>query len=226
MSLSPLYIALLPPKVRNSYSKNSMSHDHYNSYFTQFGLPLHLHIDLAALEKNFYAQSRRLHPDRFAHLPKPAQEAALAASSQLNDAYRTLRNPIARTEYLLALEGIQLEEQSRAATDLAKASGTAKKQVAPPDLLEEAFELNMALEEMKLDPVPNTRADLKAAREKFTAMLAEIQLQLESLWTAWDTAIDADDTPAKDAAKQAMVALLNRRSYVRNLVRDVNTALE
>ena len=200
-------------------------------YFTLFGLPQHLHLDLAALEKTFYAQSRKLHPDRFAAQPAAEQQAALAASSQLNDAYRTLRAPIARTAYLLWLQGIQLEEQSRAATDAAKASGTAKKQVAPPDLLEEAFELNMALEEMRAaqsaqHPDPNTRADIEAAREKFTAMLAEIQQQLEALWSQWDTAVDANDAPAKDAAKLAMVALLNRRSYIRNLVRDVNAALE
>jgi molecular chaperone HscB len=203
-----------------------MSHDGHNNYFTQFSLPLHLHLDLAALEKSFYAQSRKLHPDRFASRPPAEQEAALAASSALNDAYRTLRSPILRTEYLLALEGIQLEEQSRAATDAAKASGIEKKQVAPPDLLEEAFELNMALEEMRLDPDPNTRRDLEAARSKFTAMLAESQTQLELLWTQWDTAVDSDNTSAKDAAKAAMVALLNRRSYIRNLVRDVNAALE
>ena len=195
-------------------------------YFTLFSLPQHLHVDLAALEKTFYAQSRKLHPDRFASQPPEAQQNALAASSQLNDAYRTLRDPILRTEYLLSLQGIQLEEQSRAATDLAKSTNTAKKQVAPPDLLEEAFELNMALEEMKMDPDPNVRADLETARTKFTAMLAETQKQLESLWTSWDTAVDADNAPAKSAAIQAMVALLNRRSYIRNLVRDVNAALD
>ena len=195
-------------------------------FFTIFSLPRKLHLNLSVLEKSFYAQSRKLHPDRFAAKPQVEQDAALAASSALNDAYRTLRDPITRTEYLLSLEGIQLEEQSRAATDLAKSTGTEKKQVAPPDLLEEAFELNMALEEMRLDPDPNTRKDLEAAREKFTAMLAESQSQLESLWTNWDAAIDSNDETAKDTAKQAMVALLNRRSYIRNLVRDVNTALE
>ena len=195
-------------------------------YFSLFSLPQHLHINLAALEKTFYAQSRKLHPDRFAAKPLAEQQAALAASSQLNDAYRTLRDPILRTEYLLSLQGIQLEEQSRAATDLAKATGTEKKQVAPPDLLEEAFELNMALEEMKMDSDPNVRADLETARTKFTAMLAETQQHLESLWTQWDAAVDASDDTAKDSAKQALVALLNRRSYIRNLVRDVNAALE
>jgi molecular chaperone HscB len=203
-----------------------MSHDDYNSYFTLFSLPQHLHLDLPALEKTFYAQSRKLHPDRFAAKPPAEQAAALAASSQLNDAYRTLRDPILRTEYLLSLQGIQLEEQSRAATDLAKSTGTAKKQVAPPDLLEEAFELNMALEELKMDDDPNARRDLEAARTKFTAMLTETQHQLESLWTAWDNAVDTDSALAQEAAKQAMVALLNRRSYIRNLVRDVNAALD
>jgi molecular chaperone HscB len=195
-------------------------------YFALFELPRHLHVDVAALEKGFYAQSRKLHPDRFAARPAAEQETALAASSQLNDAYRTLREPIARTEYLLGLEGIQMEEQSRAATDAAKAGGTAKKQVAPPDLLEEAFELNMQLEEMKMDPDPGVRAELEAAAAKFTAMLAETQVQLDGLWTKWDAAVDADDAAAKDAAKTAMVALLNRRSYIRNLVRDVGQALE
>jgi molecular chaperone HscB len=208
-----------------------MSHEASNSYFTQFELPQHLHIDLPTLEKAFYAQSRKLHPDRFAAKPQAEQDAALAASSRLNDAYRTLRDPIARTEYLLALEGIQLEEQSRAATDAAKAAGTEKKQVAPPDLLEEAFELNMQLEEMRMakkmgEDDPQTRRDLEQAQQHFTAMLSESQQQLEALWSKWDGAVDANDATAKDAAKQALVALLNRRSYIRNLVRDVNETLE
>jgi molecular chaperone HscB len=208
-----------------------MSPEKPDNYFAQFNLPRHLNIDTAALEKAFYAQSRKLHPDRFASRPLAEQEAALAASSQLNDAYRTLRDPIARTEYLLALEGIQLEEQSRAATDAARAAGTEKKQVAPPDLLEEAFELNMQLEEMRMakqmgDDDPQTRADLEAARTKFTAMLNDSQQELEALWSGWDAAEDANDATARDSAKQSMVALLNRRSYIRNLVRDVNAALE
>ena len=218
-----------PHSGGTDYSKKTMREP---DYFTLFNLPQHLQIDLAALEKTFYAQSRKLHPDRFASRPVEEQQAALTASSQLNDAYRTLRSPISRTEYLLSLQGVQLEEQSRAATDAAKASGSEKKQVAPPDLLEEAFELNMALEEMRFarkahdDPDPNTLADLQAAHEKFTAMLAESQQQLESLWDDWDTAADADDLIAQEAAKHAMLALLNRRSYIRNLVRDVNAALE
>jgi len=201
------------------------------TYFEIFSLPHHLTLDTAALEKSFYALSRKLHPDRFASRPAAEQEAALAASSELNDAYRTLKDPIARTEYLLKLEGIELEEQSSAATAAARASGTAKKQVVPEDLLEEAFELNMQLEEMRAakkfgEDDPQLRTDLLAAKSDFDAKLATTDADLAALHTEWDAAIDANDAPAKAAARDAMVALLNRRSYLRNLVRDVNAALE
>ncbi len=200
-------------------------------YFELFSLPRYLRLDLADLEKSFYAQSRRLHPDRFASRPAAEQTEALARSSALNDAYRTLRDPIARTEYLLSGEGVQMEEQSRAATDAARAAGVEKKQVAPPDLLEEAFELNMQLEEMRFarrsgEKDEIAERDLKAAQKRYTAMLSDLQVQLEALWTRWDEAEAAAEAAAKAQTKDAMVALLNRRAYVRNLVRDVNAALE
>ena len=200
-------------------------------YFSIFSLPAHLVIDIPALEKSFYALSRKLHPDRFAARPVAEQEAALAESSRLNDAYRTLKDPIARTEYLLKLEGVEMEEQSKSATEAARATGTAKKQIVPEDMLEEAFELNMQLEEMRAakkmgDDDPQLRADLLTAKAGFDVKMSAMQAELESLWANWDTALDADDIAAKLAARDSMVALLNRRSYLRNLVRDVNDALE
>ncbi len=205
--------------------------DAISTYFESFSLPAKLAIDLAALEKRFYALSRRLHPDRFAARSADEQAAALAESSRLNDAYRTLKDPIARTEYLLKLEGVKMEEQSKSTTEAARASGTAKKQIVPEDLLEEAFELNMQLEEMRAakkmgEDDPQLRSDLLAAKAGFDARMAATQSELETLWANWDRALDAADAPAKLAARDAMVALLNRRSYLRNLVRDVNDALE
>ena len=205
-------------------------------YFEIFSLPPHLTINTVALEKSFYALSRRLHPDRFASRPAAEQAAALAESSRLNDAYRTLKDPIARTEYLLKLEGVEMEEQSSAATATARTSGTAKKQVVPEDLLEEAFELNMQLEEMRMakkmgEDDPQLRRDLEAAKRDFDAKLAATDADLATLHIQWDAATNATDPAASDraaqaAARDAMVALLNRRSYLRNLVRDVNNALE
>ncbi|HWZ51957.1 MAG TPA: Fe-S protein assembly co-chaperone HscB [Granulicella sp.] len=204
------------------------------TYFEFFSLPRKLTLDVPALEKHFYSLSRKLHPDRFAGKSVAEQEAALAQSSLLNDAYRTLKDPIARTQYLLTLEGIQLEEQSRAATDAARVSGTEKKQVVPPELLEEVFELNMQLAEMRAarqmgespEDEPELLRDLLAAKASFDEKMLQTQAELEALWTKWDAAVDASDTAAQTATRDAMVVLLNQRSYLRNLVRDVNEALE
>ncbi len=83
-------------------------------YFSFFGLPPNLNLDVAALEKDFYDLSRRLHPDLNARAGSTEeQEWSLEQSSLLNDAYRTCAIPIKRTEYLLHLEGVELEEQSK-----------------------------------------------------------------------------------------------------------------
>ncbi len=198
--------------------------------FGVFGLPRRLRIDVVGLEREFYARSRRLHPDRFASKPAAEQEAALAGSSQLNDAYRTLRDPLSRTQHLLTLAGVELEEQSKAATEAARASGGAKKQVVPPELLEEAFELNMQLEEMREskesgEDNASLKQELEGVKRTFEGMLQGSSVELEKLWCDWDAALDSGDEAAKGKARDAMVALLNRRSYIRNLVRDVNEVL-
>src|SRR5208337_4736729 len=102
-------------------------------------------------------------------------------------AYRTLKDPISRTEYLLMLEGIQLEEQSKIATEQARAFGVEKKQTVPVELLEEAFELNMLLEEAKAGGVDDDlRAQLGATREALTARLNTMQEELRAAWKQWD----------------------------------------
>lgn len=199
-------------------------------YFALFGLPRQLALDGKLLEKQFYRLSRKLHPDLYAQASEEKRQWSLEKTSMLNDAYRTLRDPIARTEYLLEIEGIRLDEQSRDATDAARATGAAKQQIVPPDMLEEVFELNMQLEEARQAAASNSQdaelvANLDAAEKNFTTQMAALQQQLESLWTAWDQAQASNDAAAKETTKQEMVALLNRRSYIRNLVRDVQQAL-
>ncbi len=119
-------------------------------YFAFFGMPRKLNVDAPRLEREFYELSRKLHPDLNARADKREQEWSLEQSSLLNDAYRTLKDPIGRTQYLLGLEGVELEEQSMSATEKARAAGEVKKQIVPPDLLEEVFELNMQLEELRM----------------------------------------------------------------------------
>lgn len=202
-------------------------------YFTVFELPRKLNVDVEALERTFYAQSRKLHPDRYAGKPLEEQVRATEQSSLLNDAYRTLKDPIARTEHLLSLEGVNMEEQSRAATDAARASGEEKKQVVPPELLEEVFEMNMQLQEMKMahemgeDPSQDTKLGLEAARANFQSKLSGMDEELRGLWEQWDSMMagSADESKRIDI-RDHMVDVLNRRNYVRNLVRDVSAVLE
>ena len=203
-------------------------------YFSVFALPRKLNIDTDALQKQFYSESRRLHPDRFAGKPEAEQQWATERSSLLNDSYRALKDPIARTEYLLSLEGVQLEEQSKSATDAARASGKAKQQTVPPELLEEVFDLNMQLQELRMAHEMGEAADadttesLKLAKANFEARLVALDTELRSIWTEWDSLIDANasDEPGRKALRDRMVDLLNRRNYIRNLVRDVNDALD
>jgi molecular chaperone HscB len=125
-----------------------------------------------------------------------------------------------------------LEEQSKAATDAARASGGEKKQLIPAELLEEVFELNMQLAEMKAakqfgdEADPDLRRDLENAARTFDTKMAGTQRELQALWVRWDVAVDADDDAARSAVKEELVALLNKRSYLRNLVREVGAALE
>jgi molecular chaperone HscB len=200
-------------------------------YFTFFGLPRKLDLNVGGLEKEFYVLSRKLHPDVYSGADPREQEWSLEQSSQLNDAYRTLKDPIKRTEYLLRLEGVELEEQSKTATEEARASGNLKKQVVPPDLLEEVFELNMQLEELRgqkklgeddpslIEEIGRQKLELE---EKYESLFEE----LKGYWQQWDRAVDEGTEEERLKIRDRIVDLLNRRSYIRNLVRDVNEALE
>ena len=199
-------------------------------YFTFFGLPRKLNVDIAQLEREFYELSRKLHPDLSARADKREQEWSLEQSSLLNDAYRTLKDPIRRTEYLLRLEGVELEEQSKAATEKARSTGQIKKQVVPPDLLEEVFDLNMQLEELRAQK--KLGEDDPALIEEIGTQKLELEEKQESLseelkkyWHDWDRLVEGDEE-SRRKVRDKMVDLLNRRSYIRNLVRDVNEVLE
>src|ERR1700688_1873368 len=206
-------------------------------YFTFFGLPRKLNLNVATLEKDFYELSRKLHPDLNARAASQEQYWSLQQSSLLNDAYRTLKDPIKRTQYLLQLEGVELEEQSKTATEQARSSGQLKKQIVPPDLLEEVFELNIQLEELRMhkkmgedDPalIEEIGRQKFELEEKQETLLRELQGQ----WRMGDGLIQREQNgqPVSEEERrqerEKMVDLLNRRNYIRNLVRDVSEVLE
>jgi len=188
-------------------------------YFSVFGLDQKLNLDLAKLEDEFHRLSRKVHPDRFARAGENERQWSLADTALLNDAYRTLKDPLRRTGYLLKLEGAEIGEEN---------SGRDKKDPsrAPADLLEEVFDLNMQLEEMRMSRKlgeidQDLQASLEAAKKKFDDLLGEVDLDLRRQWNIWD---DGDVGVRKNAEK-TMVALLDRRRYLSNLVRDVTETL-
>jgi molecular chaperone HscB len=191
-------------------------------YFQVFGLERGFQVDLPALEHEFHRLSRKVHPDRFARAGEHERQWSLADTALLNDAYRTLKDPLHRTEYLLKLEGAEIGEE-HAGKDR---KGLADPSRVPADLLEEVFELNMQLEEMRMarkmgEADPALQTDLEQAKKKFEGLLAGVDVDLRAQWQVWD----AGDAAARQAAQKTMVALLDRRRYISNLVRDVTETL-
>jgi molecular chaperone HscB len=186
-------------------------------YFAFFGFPQKLTLDPAALEAEFHKLSWKLHPDNFVRASEFERNLSLERSSELNDAYRALRDPISRVEYLL----LRLELRKEGAT----------KQQAPAELLEEVFELNESLEKLREaraagDDLAGLRKRLAAAQETFQQKLDQLDRELAGIALEWDAALDAR---AGDSQKQALLArmneVLNRRSYIRNLVASVQKEL-
>jgi molecular chaperone HscB len=194
------------------------------SYFSFFGLAPKLRLDPAALEQRFHQLSWKLHPDNFMRSSEFERSLSLERSSQLNDAYRALQDPISRVEYLLAQKGMRKE-------------GTTKQQ-APPELLEEVFELNESLDELREargagGDLAALRERLRAAQKAFQEKLDEVDGELDVAFSEWDKTVDADAAGSNQTAQQDRVAklmarmneILNRRSYIRNLVANVQKEL-
>jgi molecular chaperone HscB len=184
-------------------------------YFALFEMPRRLWIEMSGLEQKFLQLTWKLHPDNFVNATETERELSLKRSSELNDAYRTLRHPVGRIEYLLAIEGARKEGEHR--------------QQAPPELLEEVFELNESLDELREAKSSGSdlgalKSRLESAEKSFQVKLGEVDEQLQAAAREWDAALQGDATPRKKIMAQ-LNELLNRRSYIRNLVTNVQKEL-
>ena len=173
-------------------------------YYRVLGLPLrNLNLDPDDLQRRFYDLSRLLHPDRFIRKPELERQYSLDATSVLNDAYRTLKDPVKRAQYVLAQEGFDVGEQ--------------RSNDVPPELLEEVFELNMALEEMRGGD-SSARPQLESAEQNFEGMMSGIYSELQALFRA-------HDADPKRETLATIRAVLNRRKYIQNLLNEVQKTL-
>jgi molecular chaperone HscB len=185
-------------------------------FFAFLELPQRLSFEAPELEAQFHKLSWKLHPDNYVRASEFEKNLSLERSSQLNDAYRTLRDPVSRVEYLLELHGLRKEG--------------ATKQQAPPELLEEVFELNESLDELR-----EARADggdtaslfarLADAEKNFQGKLEAVDADLAAAGREWDAALGASDEARPKAVLVKLNDLLNRRSYIRNLTVGVQKEL-
>ena len=182
------------------------------NFFEVFELPRRLAIDGDELQRRFYALARRTHPDFHQAVP-PAERAAVEERAALvNTAYRTLRDPIARADYLVRLE------EGRAT----KEGGEARPK-APPALLAEMFEIQEALAEAKAGALDDaTRATLVEQRDRLRERCAAEEARLGGeLTERWDRAAD----PERPAALAALKESLATRAYLRTVITDLAEAL-
>lgn len=176
-------------------------------YYEFFGMPRLLALDGAGLQKKFYSLSRLLHPDRYTLRNEQEQRYSLQASAILNDAYRTMRDPIRRAEYVLHKAGVEV--------------GEGRSKEVPPELLEEVFELNMALDELRMGDV-EVLPQLEESRTHFLELQGAIDGELDKLFHQHDTQSTEE---GRAAALERIRAVLHRRRYIRNLVNEVDKLL-
>jgi molecular chaperone HscB len=130
--------------------------------FATLGVARRFDLDLAALEKTHRELSRALHPDRFAQAGASERRAALEKAANVNEAWRTLREPIARAEALFRVAGIKVGE-----TNEPKAS-----QAFLMDVLEERESLAEARAAGDLERVRALGERMKARADAAEAKLA------------------------------------------------------
>jgi molecular chaperone HscB len=184
------------------------------NFFEVFGLERKMAIDGAALQRRFYELSREHHPDFHQAAPADVQARALEASARVNAAYRALRDPIACVEYLVRLE------EGRETETL---EGDAVKAKAPPELLEEMFEIQEALQEARAGELDESaRATLTTQRERLLARREQEEERITGeLSAAWDAASAAERPKVLAAFKEALAT----RAYLRTVIDDLSEAL-
>jgi molecular chaperone HscB len=171
-----------------------------NDFFQRLGLPRRFSVDPGELERAYLVRSRAVHPDF--HLAGPSGElsASLELSAAVNEAYNTLRDPFARAEYLLKLEG--------------GPSASDHKQM-PQAFLAEMLEAREATELARgnADEVARLDAD-------FGGRFADLMEQVESLFSQYEQ-LPANN-PRRANLLSEVRSLLNAAKYVRGLLRDLH----
>lgn len=187
-------------------------------YFSCFKLPRLLNVDEQELERTYYALSRTFHPDFYCTKDDSEKTISLGNSAFLNSAYRTLKDPIQRAEYLIRLE-------AGAVKDI--------RSNPPADLFEEILELQEDMESFRGLPSDGDsterdalRQKLQQAREHLEVRQAEMEKALLTKCQEWDQlqGVNADHDETRDqknSVLRSMQEILSNRTYICNMVDEL-----
>lgn len=173
------------------------------THFERLGLPRRYALNAAAIERNYLARSRELHPDYHQLEPSAAQRASMELTAVLNEAYATLKQPFRRAEYLLTLEG---------------GPAAAEHKEMGPAFLEEMLELRMEIEELRGVGAAESPARAAMARQ-LTERSGRLQGELAAAFAKLET-LPPDDT-GRQSLLLSVRQLLNVAKYVEGLLRDL-----
>jgi molecular chaperone HscB len=187
----------------------------HGDFFSFLGVPRRLNLDPQDLERRFRELSRKFHPDYFYNAPPAERLASLERSSYLNDAFRTLRNPVSRIEHLLAIEGV------------APAKSEGGNATVPPSLLEEVFELNEQLDEIRElresgADAAQLHARLDAAKRPIEARRDEHERRVAELSARWDSLGGDAAAPERRPTLDALRECVLERNYINNLIASID----
>ena len=190
-------------------------------YFTCLGFPRRLMIDQQKLEAKFYELSRAFHPDFYQNKSADEQTISLTNAALLNTAYRILRDPIERAEYLLDLEAGSVKEIRNS---------------PPADLFEEILELQDTLNEFRSadrtsETASTLRMRLQSEQGRLEQRQRDMEATLQQLFVQWDRLQDRGEATAEARIERGRILKqmrenLSNRTYVKNIVSDLVSTIE
>ncbi len=167
--------------------------DFSQDYFALFALPRSYSVDESALDAAYRKLQSEVHPDRFATAGELEKRLALQASARVNEAYRSLKDPVERAQYLLSLKGV--DALSETDTSL------------PLDFLETQLERREAIADAA------ERQDLSA----LDALQRQIRAQARELEEILATELDREST-VSDAR-----TTVRKLKFLSKLVADIDS---
>jgi molecular chaperone HscB len=170
--------------------------DFSQDYFALFGLKRAYRIDAARLDQAYHEMQGKVHPDRYAHLPETERRLSMQWATQVNEAYRTLKQPLLRAHYLLRLAGAETDHESNTAM--------------PPAFLMEQMEWREAVAEAR---AAGNHHELEKLMQRLEKHAGEIRGEIEQ-----SIDMKKDYAAAADAVRRLM--------FVEKLEHEIEDALE